>query len=179
MSSRTGPIYQWHDDVEKVEGYSAGGYHPVQLGDEYCQGRYRILNKLGYDSFSTVWLARNSIAHQYVSLKINAAKASKQNSEWCVLDELHRKCLEHPGRRFIPPRWTISGFLGRMATIYALSVMLSDRILKQSGVRWTTFCLWTLLAKLLYSWPLVWLLYIHAVLFMEVSLCLYFYIRSL
>lgn len=96
------PVYQWQDeDVEELEGYSPGGYHPVQLGDEYCQGRYRILHKLGYGSSSTVWLARDSIARRYVSLKINAADDSKHDSEWRVLDELHRQCLMHTGRRFI------------------------------------------------------------------------------
>lgn len=96
------PTYQWQDrDVEELEQYSPGGYHPVRIGDEYCQSRYRILHKLGYSSFSTVWLAKDSLAGRYVSLKINTAEASEDSSEWCVLDGFRRQSLVHPGSRFI------------------------------------------------------------------------------
>ena len=100
-SDDTGPVYRWqNENVEELEGYSPGGYHPVQLGDEYCHRRYRILHKLGHGS-STVWLARDSVACRYVSLKINGADASKHNSEWCVLNKLHHQLLIHSGRRFV------------------------------------------------------------------------------
>jgi serine/threonine-protein kinase SRPK3 len=46
-------VYQWLDDVEKLEGYATGGYHPIHLGDELSQGRYRIVHKLGFGSYST------------------------------------------------------------------------------------------------------------------------------
>ena len=96
------PVYQWQDKrVEELEEYSTGGFHPVRIGDEYCQSRYRILHKLGYGSFSTVWLARDSLAGRYVSLKINTADASEDNFEWSVLNEFHRQTLGHPGSRFI------------------------------------------------------------------------------
>ena len=35
---------------------SIGGYHPVQIGDLF-RGRYRVLKKLGWGHFSTVWFA--------------------------------------------------------------------------------------------------------------------------
>ena len=96
------PVYQWQDRcVEELEEYSPGGYHPVRIGDEYCQSRYLILHKLGYGSFSTVWLARDSLAGRYVSLKINTADASKDNFEWCGLNGLRHQSLVHPGFRFI------------------------------------------------------------------------------
>jgi len=38
--------------------YLPGGYHPVHLGDVYCE-RYKVINKLGFSSYSTVWLARD------------------------------------------------------------------------------------------------------------------------
>ena len=41
------PVYQWQEDVENLERYRVGGYHPVRIGDEYSQGRYRIVHKLG------------------------------------------------------------------------------------------------------------------------------------
>jgi len=45
-------------EVEGPHRYQPGGYHPVHLGDVYCQ-RYRIIHKLGFGTYSTVWLARD------------------------------------------------------------------------------------------------------------------------
>ena len=47
------------DDIEDVENYQPGGYHPISIGDVFDQGRYRILHKLGYGGSSTVWLVRD------------------------------------------------------------------------------------------------------------------------
>lgn len=44
---------------EKLSRYKPGGYHPVHLGDLFKDGRYKIINKLGFGGFSTVWLARD------------------------------------------------------------------------------------------------------------------------
>lgn len=54
---------------ENLERYCSGGYHPVHIGDEFDSsrykgeeidsGRYKIVGKLGYGAFSTVWLAQN------------------------------------------------------------------------------------------------------------------------
>jgi len=43
---------------EGAHGYLPGGYHPVHLGDIYCE-RYKVINKLGFGTYSTVWLARD------------------------------------------------------------------------------------------------------------------------
>lgn len=62
------------EDVEDVEKYAPGGYHPVDIGD--CLGPeggshfYTVLHKLGFGGFSTVWLARCSQNEQYYALKI-------------------------------------------------------------------------------------------------------------
>lgn len=44
---------------EYVENYCRGKLHPVQLRDFYDGERYEVLRKLGYGSFSTVWLAHD------------------------------------------------------------------------------------------------------------------------
>jgi len=94
-------VYRWQDDVENLEAYRPGGYHPIKLGDEYCQGRYRIVHKLGYGAFSTVWLARDSAADRYVSLKVFTATASERSSESQVLEIIHQNNPLHPGRMFV------------------------------------------------------------------------------
>jgi len=58
------------DDLEDIRRYTAGGFHPIRLGDVVSsQGmsspaitdssprHYRILHKLGRGAFATVWLA--------------------------------------------------------------------------------------------------------------------------
>lgn len=42
---------------ESFARYAPGGYHPVRIGDLFNQGRYKIVRKLGYGLYSTVWLA--------------------------------------------------------------------------------------------------------------------------
>lgn len=37
--------YQFVEDVERLDYYVLGGYHPVTLGDEFC-GRYIVAHKL-------------------------------------------------------------------------------------------------------------------------------------
>jgi len=45
-------------EIEGPHGYRPGGYHPVHLGDVYGQ-KYRVIHKLGFGAYSTVWLARD------------------------------------------------------------------------------------------------------------------------
>lgn len=91
-------LYHWQEDVENLEAYCSGGYHPVKLGDLFSRGRYEIIHKLGHGSFSTVWLARDSVAEKFVSLKVITANASGHSSEAQVLKSVHQNSLHHPGR---------------------------------------------------------------------------------
>lgn len=38
--------------------YHKGGFHPVRLGEIYST-KYKVIRKLGYGRYSTVWLVRN------------------------------------------------------------------------------------------------------------------------
>lgn len=44
-------------------------YYPVRIGQTF-HDRYKILTKLGYGAYSTVWLVRDQKTDQYTSLKI-------------------------------------------------------------------------------------------------------------
>lgn len=46
--------------AEDLAKYCRGGYHPIRLGDALYDGQYKILHKLGFGAFSTVWLARDN-----------------------------------------------------------------------------------------------------------------------
>ncbi|KAL8994254.1 MAG: hypothetical protein Q9169_005723 [Polycauliona sp. 2 TL-2023] len=81
--------YAWQDDdVEPLGNYHPGGFHPVNLGDTYCRGRYLIVNKLGFGTYSTVWLAKEQPQDRYVALKILSAEASDSCNEANILRRL-------------------------------------------------------------------------------------------
>ena len=94
-------VYVPEDGVEDLEGYCLGGYHPTHINDEFCGDRYKIINKLGYGSYSTVWLAHDREKNRYVSLKIIIAKASKNNSESEILRHLQSRDVCHLGREYV------------------------------------------------------------------------------
>jgi hypothetical protein len=48
-------------EEEDLEDYCKGGYHPVEPGQLYKNGRYTVVRKLGWGHFSTVWLARDNL----------------------------------------------------------------------------------------------------------------------
>lgn len=58
--------------VEQLERYSSGGYHPIEIGD-VLHHRFKIVDKLGYGGFSTVWLARDGLLQSYVAVKVNVS----------------------------------------------------------------------------------------------------------
>ncbi|KAF8458760.1 kinase-like domain-containing protein [Kalaharituber pfeilii] len=83
------------DPTEWIEEYRPGGFHPVHLGDEFDNGTYKILRKLGYGGYSTVWLAHDVKNSGYVALKI--LQASAPDSELRVLSHLSNGDPLHEG----------------------------------------------------------------------------------
>ncbi len=64
-------------DGEGFEKYKPEGFHPVYLDERFKQNTYRVLKKLGYGHFSTVWLVEKKTpegAIQLQALKITRAK---------------------------------------------------------------------------------------------------------
>ncbi|KAL8140384.1 hypothetical protein V2J09_006405 [Rumex salicifolius] len=70
---------------EGKEDYKRGGYHPVQIGDGFKDGRYIVQKKLGWGHFSTVWLAWDSNESRYVALKV---QKSAQHYTEAAMDEI-------------------------------------------------------------------------------------------
>jgi serine/threonine-protein kinase SRPK3 len=89
------------DDVEEIEAYHPGGHHPVAIGDR-VGGQYKIIHKLGYGGFGTVWLARDTQEQRYVALKIIMARSSTDamKKDLKILKHL-AKHVERPGANFI------------------------------------------------------------------------------
>lgn len=61
----TKTLYCCDVDAEPIERYRTGGYLPVHLGDIF-NDRYKVMHKLGWGGYSTVWLARDL---KYVTVK--------------------------------------------------------------------------------------------------------------
>ncbi|KAL8766365.1 MAG: hypothetical protein Q9209_006835 [Squamulea sp. 1 TL-2023] len=85
------PEYEYQEDVENLSNYRHGGYHPVSLGDEYCDNRYIVVNKLGFGTYSTVWLAHDRSSNRHVALKILEAEASSNETRILQHLEAHRR----------------------------------------------------------------------------------------
>ncbi|MCJ1295952.1 hypothetical protein MMC34_007517 [Xylographa carneopallida] len=87
--------------AEYIENYKPGGLHPVHLGDIFNE-RYRVCRKLGFGSWSTVWLARDLSANRYVSLKIGTAVAQDYElHEISILRTLAEAEPSHPGFKHV------------------------------------------------------------------------------
>lgn len=88
-------------DEEDVEDYREGGYHPLNIGDTFKDGRYVVVRKLGWGHFSTVWLAKDM--HQngaHVALKV--VRAAPHYTETAIDEiQLHKRIAQadptHPG----------------------------------------------------------------------------------
>ncbi|OXV06844.1 hypothetical protein Egran_05389 [Elaphomyces granulatus] len=103
--------------VEDIDNYRTGGFHSVRFGDKY-KGKwiYKILLKLGYRRFSTVWLASvlNVDLTEYVVLKFVVSNLPNKGYEQRVLKwlSLTDPGPSHPGRQYVIhliDSFTISG----------------------------------------------------------------------
>lgn len=69
--------YGYIEDVETLEDYRPGGYHPIQIDDRFRK-RYRVVHKLGHGAFSTAWLALDEQTSKYVAIKVGTADANRR-----------------------------------------------------------------------------------------------------
>ncbi|GAM86931.1 hypothetical protein ANO11243_049520 [Dothideomycetidae sp. 11243] len=66
--------------TEPIGAYTIGGLHPVHINSVF-KGRYRVVRKLGFGRFATVWLAKDENAKQYVALKVKSASYEDDPSQ--------------------------------------------------------------------------------------------------
>ncbi|KAG6119860.1 hypothetical protein E4U13_007213 [Claviceps humidiphila] len=92
--------YSTRIDVESIDRYEPGGYHPVALGDVLKDGRYKILHKLGWGSHGTTWAARDQRDDRYVAVKIMVSKV-EDSRELRMLRALSSLPKDHPGSSYV------------------------------------------------------------------------------
>eukprot|EP00123_Amoebidium_parasiticum_P020387 comp4901_c0_seq1/m.1002 comp4901_c0_seq1/g.1002 ORF comp4901_c0_seq1/g.1002 comp4901_c0_seq1/m.1002 type:complete len:588 (-) comp4901_c0_seq1:592-2355(-) len=72
------------EEEEDPSDYRRGGYHPVCVGEVY-NNRYKVLHKLGWGYFSTVWLVWDTQESRYGALKV--VKSASNYTE-AAIDEI-------------------------------------------------------------------------------------------
>lgn len=91
-------------DEEDSEDYCKGGYHPVQVGETYNNGKYVVVRKLGWGHFSTVWLTRDTTSGKHVALKVVRSAAHYTETaidEIKLLNKIVQANPNHPGRKHV------------------------------------------------------------------------------
>ncbi|KUJ14951.1 kinase-like protein [Mollisia scopiformis] len=102
--------YQRSDNIEDIEDYRPGGYHPVELGD-VIENQYEVMLKLGHGGFSTVWLVHDTSSERFLAMKIVMAEASEEAFETEKrLDEFEKSVNADQGFvGFSEARWWFQG----------------------------------------------------------------------
>ena len=99
--SHAGPAYYCDVESESLARYRPGGYHPVNIGDTFQSGRYRVLQKLGWGGFSTVWLVCDSTLSRLAALKVVVSEVSETSNEVRILQLLASIPAKHEGQRHL------------------------------------------------------------------------------
>jgi hypothetical protein len=83
--------------LEDPARYQPGGYHPIAIGDELHDGRYRVIHRISHGAYSTVWMAMDQrppssadggVARaRYVAVKIGTARYDTREAS--LLRRLH------------------------------------------------------------------------------------------
>lgn len=89
-------------DDEGADGYRKGGYHVVTIGEVY-NGRYRVVAKLGWGHFSTVWLCVDMNSNKHVAMKVQ--KSAPHYTE-AAFDEI--ELLNKAAKKSDDPEWNAS-----------------------------------------------------------------------
>ncbi|KAG5421526.1 SKY1 [Candida metapsilosis] len=91
-------------EEEDLKDYVPGGYHPCYIGEDYKNGKYTLVRKLGWGHFSTVWLARDNDKQCHVAVKV--VRSAKHYTETAIdeiklLDKVTTSDIQHPGHQHV------------------------------------------------------------------------------
>ncbi|PYI02454.1 kinase domain protein [Aspergillus sclerotiicarbonarius CBS 121057] len=89
-------------EEETFPFYRLKKFYPIHIG-ELLNSRYKVLGKLGYGSYSTVWLCHDKTNYDYVAVKVLTTGASEQASsrEVNAYEHLSRLGSSHIGGAYI------------------------------------------------------------------------------
>ncbi|RDH27928.1 kinase-like domain-containing protein [Aspergillus welwitschiae] len=95
------------DPTEKLEEetlpwYSPERSYPVRIGEVF-QSRYKVVGKLGYGGYSTIWLCRDLLQRStYVTLKVFECDSSEARREISACSHLNSLSVpDHAGAKLI------------------------------------------------------------------------------
>ncbi|KAF8999188.1 kinase-like domain-containing protein [Cyathus striatus] len=89
--------------LECANHYYVGGFHPMNIGDTF-NNRYRVVNKLGFGAYSTVWLVEDLIMKRFASMKVISANSSAVSYELDISRHLQQQQAQwdsHPGKNHV------------------------------------------------------------------------------
>ncbi|KAK2757613.1 hypothetical protein FQN54_004582 [Arachnomyces sp. PD_36] len=72
-------------EEQSLPRYHERNYYPVKIGEVF-NDQYRVISKLGYGAYSTVWLAWDQRAKRYTSLKVCVSQDTESSP---VLNEIN------------------------------------------------------------------------------------------
>lgn len=76
----------------------------MQVGEQFKDGKYTVVRKLGWGHFSTVWLSRDNVTHKHVALKVVRSAAHYTETaidEIKLLNKIVAGKPDHPGRKHV------------------------------------------------------------------------------
>lgn len=92
------------ENEEDSNDYVPGGYHTCYIGENYKDGKYTLVRKLGWGHFSTVWLAKDNDKNCHVAMKI--VRSARHYTETALdeiklLDKVTTSDMNHPGHEHV------------------------------------------------------------------------------
>ncbi|PYI20349.1 kinase domain protein [Aspergillus violaceofuscus CBS 115571] len=88
-------------EEERLPFYKPQQFYPVHVG-EILNTRYQVVGKLGYGSYSTVWLCRDKSENKYVAIKVlTNTNSPRALSEIRIYDHLSRLNSSHIGSAYV------------------------------------------------------------------------------
>eukprot|EP00924_Labyrinthula_sp_SR-Ha-C_P004359 snap_masked-scaffold_3-processed-gene-21.77-mRNA-1 protein AED:0.06 eAED:0.07 QI:0/-1/0/1/-1/1/1/0/713 len=79
--------YYSSSDVEDEEDYKKGGYHRVTVG-EIFNNEFKVVKKLGWGHFSTVWLVSSLSSAQICAMKVQKSSKNYTEAAHCEIEIL-------------------------------------------------------------------------------------------